>query len=89
MKELMKLNIHYFLYPLFLVLLLVQTWRIQHIKANEAAAKKVFVHAISWAPACVYGEPDAERAAKIRYWNCLTPEQIAKVRLEYDQLSGN
>jgi hypothetical protein len=86
----MKLNIHYFLYPLCLVLLLVQTWRIQHMKAKEeVAAKKVFVHAISWAPACVFGTPEEEeQAAQRRYANCHAPDEIKKARLEYDQLNS-
>lgn len=84
----MKLNIHYLLYPLCLVLLLVQTFRIQRMKANQVAAQKVFVHAISWAPTCVFGTPyEEEQAAKRRYANCFSPEQIEKVRFEYDRLS--
>jgi hypothetical protein len=86
----MKINIHYLFYPLCLGLLLLQTWRLQHIKANEVAAKKVFVHAISSAPACVYGTPyEEEQAAQRRYANCQTPDEIKKARLEYDQLSSN
>jgi hypothetical protein len=84
----MKFNIHYLLYPLCLALLVIQTFRIQRMKANEVAAKKVFVHAISWAPACVYGNSyEEEQAAKIRYWNCHAPDEIKKARLEYDELS--
>jgi hypothetical protein len=85
----MKINIHYLLYPLFLVLLLVQTWRIQHMKASEVAAKKVFVHAISWAPACVFGTAEEEeQAAQSRYADCRAPDEIKKARIEYDQLSN-
>jgi hypothetical protein len=82
-----KITVHYFLYPLCLVLLIIQTARLHNVDQRQRdkslAAQKVFFRCIQRLPECHFANPAKEGLDR---YGCYDSEAINKLEADYGQI---